>query len=323
MQISTSHQEQNKIVKQLFYEYYENAELELPDDMELREFAYQPFESETYVRHLSFTSPLELKQYILENIPLHLYYSSARYQLPSAKNMDEKGWLGSDLLFDLDADEICELRIRRFCPNDGYETLASNCNGEPAIDYPEITNECIMKVFENALLLKDILNEDFGLKAKIYFSGNRGFHIRVACYDECALLDSDDRKEIANYISSPKPPFVHEENPGWSGRFARNVRGINIDTQVTIDIRRLVRIPGSINGKAGLKVVEVKNDKFDYGEWLSPFKGDCAFLPFISGEINLFENKYTFKKDTPIKIPISAGIYFTLKGIGKVKAYVR
>ncbi|BFH74141.1 DNA primase small subunit PriS [Sulfurisphaera javensis] len=323
MQISISHQEQNKILKLLFSEYYEKAELELPEDMELREFAYQPFDSETYVRHLSFTSLQELRQYILQNPPLHLYYSSARYQLPSAKNMEEKGWLGSDLLFDLDADEICEIRVRRFCPQDGLETLATECESQPTIEYPEITKDCIMKVFDKALLIKDILKEDFGLNANIYFSGNRGFHLRVTCYGDCALLDSDDRKEIAEYISSPKPTYIHEENPGWSGRLAKGIDGVNIDMQVTIDIRRLVRIPGSLNGKAGLKVVEVKNDKFEYGEWLSPFEGNCVFLPYISGVINVFDEKYTLKKDSPIKIPISIGVYLSLKGLGRVKAYVR
>jgi len=319
MQISTLRQELSNIIKLLFREYYENAELELPEDMELREFAYQPFNSETYVRHLSFSSPQELKQYILKNVPLHLYYSSARYQLPSAEDMDKKGWLGSDLLFDLDADEICKLRVRRFCP-DGYETLA-NC--ENSIEYVEFTKECMMSVYQKALLIKDILKEDFGLNAKVYFSGNRGFHIRVECHDECALLDSDDRKEMAEYFASPKPKYIHEENPGWSGRLAKGIEGINIDTQVTIDIRRLVRIPGSLNGKAGFKVFEVKKE-FDYSlSSLSPFSGDCAFLPYVNGDFVLFDEKYTLKKDTPIKLPIGVGIYLTLKGLGKVKSYVR
>ena len=322
MQISTSRQEQSNIIKFLFREYYEEAQLELPDDIELREFAYQPFNSETYVRHLSFSSPQELKQYILDNVPLHLYYSSARYQLPSAKNMDEKGWLGSDLLFDLDADEICDLRIRRFCP-DGYETLATTCKEGSPIEYVEITKECMLTVYQKALLVKDILKEDFGLNGKIYFSGNRGFHIKVECHDDCALLDSDDRKEIADYFVSPKPKYIYEGNPGWSGRMAKGIEGINIDTQVTVDIRRLVRIPGSLNGKAGLKVIEIKND-FDYSlSSLSPFSGDCAFLSYVNGDFALFDEKYTLKKDTVIKLPIAVGIYLALKGLGKVKSYVR
>jgi len=323
MQISTSRQEQSNLIKFLFRDYYENAQLELPDDIELREFAYQPFNLETYVRHLSFSSPQEVKQYILENVPLHLYYSSARYQLPSAKEMDEKGWLGSDLLFDLDADEICEnVKIRRFC-QDGYETLASNCEGESPVEYVEITKECIMNVYQNALLIKDILKEDFGLNARIFFSGNRGFHIRVVCYDDCALLDSDDRKEIADYFVSPKPRYIHEGNPGWSGRKAKGISGINIDTQVTIDPKRLVRIPGSLNGKAGLKVFEVKGD-FDYNlSSLSPFSGYCAFLPYVNGDFILFDEKYTLKKDSAIKLPIGVGVYLALKGLGKVKSYVR
>ena len=320
MQISTSHPERNKIVYTLFKEYYENAELDLPNDMELREFAYQPFDADTYVRHLSFSNPEELKVFLRENVPLHLYYSSARYQLPQAKEMDEKGWLGSDLLFDLDADEICELRVKKFC--DGFEALM-DC--ENSIEFVEITKECIDSVFQKALLIRDILKEDFGLNARIFFSGNRGFHLRVECYGDCALLDSDDRKEIADYISDPSPPFEGDQNaPGWVGRLAKGLHGVKIDSQVTIDTRRLVRIPGSLNGKAGLKVFEVKGDSFDFSiEALSPFKGFVAFLSFVTTSINLPDGKVELKKDTMIKLSSPVGIYLSLKGLGVIKAYVR
>jgi DNA primase small subunit len=320
MLISTSRRELNKIIYTLFKEYYENAILELPNDMELREFAYQPFDAETYVRHLSFTNPDELKLFLREKVPLHLYYSSARYQLPQAKNMEEKGWLGSDLLFDLDADEICDLRVKRFC--DGMEALMQ-C--ENSIEYVELTKDCMENVFGKALLIKDILKEDFGMDAKIYFSGNRGFHVRVECHGDCALLDSEDRKDIADYISDPSPPYEGDVNsPGWVGRLARGLKGVRIDQQVTVDPKRLVRIPGSINGKAGLKVYEVKGDTFDFNiQSLSPFKGYVAFLSYVTYSLQLPDGKIDLKKDTVVKLPAQLGIYLSLKGLGVIKAYVR
>ncbi|BCU70237.1 DNA primase small subunit PriS [Stygiolobus caldivivus] len=320
MRISTSRPELNKILLTLFREYYETAQLELPNDMELREFAYQPFNAETYARHLSFTNPDELKIFLREHVPLHLYYSSARYQLPQAENMEEKGWLGSDLLFDLDADEICELNVKRFC--DGVEALM-NC--ENSIEYVELTRECIGKVFQDALLIRDILKDDFGMEARIFFSGNRGFHIRVECHGDCALLDSNDRKEIADYISDPSPPYQgNQDAPGWAGRLAKGMRGVRIDSQVTVDTKRLVRIPGSINGKAGLKVFEVKGDNFEFNiESLSPFKGYVAFLSNVTTSLNLPDGKVELKKDTMVKLSAPIGIYLSLKGLGVIKAYVR
>ncbi|MCQ4344565.1 MAG: DNA primase, partial [Sulfolobaceae archaeon] len=95
---STSPPERSEILRRLFRGYYETAKLELPDDMELREFAIQPFGSESYVRHLSFTSDQELRSFLIEKVPLQVYFSAGKYQSPSAPDMESKGWMGSDLM---------------------------------------------------------------------------------------------------------------------------------------------------------------------------------------------------------------------------------
>ncbi|TRM85623.1 hypothetical protein DJ521_07500, partial [Sulfolobus sp. E3] len=116
----------------------------------------------------------------------------ARYQLPSAKNMDEKGWMGSDLLFDIDADHLCNLRRVKFCPVCGNLVEGDRCERDnvEALEYVEMTNECISRGLEEARRLVNVLENDFSFKPKVYFSGNRGFHVHVECYDDCALLDS-------------------------------------------------------------------------------------------------------------------------------------
>ncbi|MEM3280777.1 MAG: DNA primase, partial [Saccharolobus sp.] len=43
MGISILHQGQTNLIRNLFKEYYANSNLILPNDMELREFALQPF----------------------------------------------------------------------------------------------------------------------------------------------------------------------------------------------------------------------------------------------------------------------------------------
>ncbi|MGB9831477.1 MAG: hypothetical protein ACPLSP_05335, partial [Fervidicoccus fontis] len=57
----TSHQEKRKRsidrkewLFQKLSAYYEKAKLELPDDINSREFAVQPIDYKGYVRHLSF-----------------------------------------------------------------------------------------------------------------------------------------------------------------------------------------------------------------------------------------------------------------------------
>ncbi len=316
----------NNLVRTIFKDYYERASLEIPYDVELREFAYQPFDSDSYVRHLSFSSEAELRDYIVKNVPLHLYYSSAKYQLPSAKDMEEKGWMGADIQFDLDADHFCKARKFNFCPRCGQTVEGDVCprDGTQAVEYVEITRECIERTKEKALDLVEILEEDFDLKPKVYFSGNRGFHVIVECSGECALLTSSDRKQIAEYVMGVNVPRYKgkPEDPGWVGRIAKGKGGVEIDEQVTTDVKRLVRIPGSLHGKSGLMVKRVDLDKFEYSkEALSPFKGTGILLPLISGEFELLGEKVKLSGGTPIKLDASIALYASLKGLGELKVY--
>ncbi|MEW9491387.1 MAG: DNA primase small subunit PriS [Candidatus Aramenus sulfurataquae] len=323
---STLHPGLNNLVKVIFKEYYERATLELPYDMELREFAYQPFESESYVRHLSFSNEVELKAYLAKNVPLHLYYSSAKYQLPSAKEMEEKGWMGADIQFDLDADHFCNVKKFNFCPTCGQAVEGDVCprDGTQAIEYVEVTKECIEKTKEKAIDLVEILEDDFGFKPKVYFSGNRGFHVIVECSGDCALLSSSDRKQIAEYVMEINVPKYRGEpgDPGWVGRQARGKSGVEIDEQVTTDVKRLVRIPGSIHGKSGLLVRRVELEKFEFSkEALSPLKGTGILMPFVSGEFELIGEKVKLREKTPIRLDIALALYASLKGLGELKIY--
>ncbi|MEM4024899.1 DNA primase small subunit PriS [Metallosphaera cuprina] len=320
---STSPQGQNKIVRMLYREYYERAELSLPFDMELREFAYQPMDSGSYVRHLSFSSLQELRQALVQDVPAHLFYSSAKYQRPTARDMEEKGWMGSDLQFDLDADHLCETRKIVFCPVCGKEVIGGKCqeHGVDAREYVEISVDCLKRTWELANVLAEILREDFDLKPRIFFSGNRGFHVLVECSGECALMDSEDRKEIVRYVSGEGVPFKgHEGDPGWAGRILRT-KGVEVDEQVTVDIHRLIRIPGSVHGKSSLLVKEM--EEFVYDISLSPFKGRAVLYPFISGEFTLIDTKFYLNKGEPISMTAGYAIFAYSKGLGEVSYYAR
>ncbi len=199
---------QNRIVRSLIRGYYERAELYLPFDMELREFAFQPLTGGSYVRHLSFSTVQELRQLLVREVPGHLFYSSAKYQRPSARDMEEKGWMGSDLQFDIDADHLCDVRRLSFCPVCGKEVMGERCpdHNVEAREYMEVGVECLRKAWDQALLLSEILREDFDLSPRIFFSGNRGFHVLVECSGDCALMDSEDRREVVRYVMGDQVP---------------------------------------------------------------------------------------------------------------------
>ncbi|MEM1610919.1 MAG: DNA primase small subunit domain-containing protein [Sulfolobales archaeon] len=208
---STSRRDQSSqsLLKSLFAGYYSKAELRLPDDMEFREFALQPFDSQSYVRHLSFRSPEELRRYISQKPPLHLYYSSAVYLQPSAPSMDEKGWRGSDLLFDIDADQIpgCSVQKLYYCPGEGElrrKPPESQCPSGGGVEEIEIIEPgCIELAKRSLAMLIDILVEEIGIQRssiEASFSGNRGFHIHCYVDENLRSLGREERRILVEYI---------------------------------------------------------------------------------------------------------------------------
>ncbi len=318
-----------------FQQYYQNHSPLLPDRFARREYAFVFYGGKGMMRHLSFTKSKKLTQFLAEKAPAHSYYSSAYYQTPDASTMDEKKWMGAELIFDLDSDHL---------PN------ADTMTYEQSLDKVKI---------EFIKLVHEFLLDDFGFNKKyveLYFSGGRGYHCHIKdpkIFD----LDSSERREIVDYITGrdlrdtivfrekatnrkhygprtyasgkqlkmPKP-----EEPGWKGRISRGIISLvtdimespdpinrlkeigvkqadaekllrdlseeriqrikngyldqsrtikrfflnkairktavqltagETDEPVTCDIKRLIRLPGSLHGKTGFVVSQIDIDK--------------------------------------------------------------
>ncbi len=243
-------------VKTLFREYYAKADLVLPSNYAMREFALQLIDKEVYVRHLSFTSINDLRRYITDNVPLHLYYSSAKYREPANPNMEEKGWLGSDLVFDIDADHIpgCNAIEVRFCPSCGYvasgdEKKCALC-GKELIEFDHVEPECIEQALEHVRKLVDVLEKDFGFeRIRTAFSGHRGFHVVVELDGPDAMLPSEARREIIEYLKLSIAP-VNELQVGVIRSRGKKVLRIpprvldyGVRRRVALELAKLVEDP--------------------------------------------------------------------------------
>src|SRR3972149_698300 len=95
-----------RFLREVFQRHYRSAALKAPDRLRKRELAFLPFSGGMMQRHLGFTSLNDLRTHLVARVPGHAYYSSAYYERPGAPTMEEKGWLGADLVFDLDADHL-------------------------------------------------------------------------------------------------------------------------------------------------------------------------------------------------------------------------
>jgi DNA primase small subunit len=235
-------------LKSKFVEYYGTSTIELPERFTRREWGFL-YLGETFMqRHLSFRKNTELIQFLTGkkgqnkgyrnkanvqglNIPAHVYYSSAYYQEPGLQPMPAKveGWLGADLIFDLDDDHL--RNIEGLTPIERLEKV---------------------KYITRYKLLDDFILGDLGFDEKyirIAFSGSRGYHIHIRDPNVFSM-SSAERREIVDYLTgtglnldrifpdevydtkefggkkySKKPKLVTPKltSPGWRGRMARGI----------------------------------------------------------------------------------------------------
>ena len=96
----------SRFLLKMFRRYYKENEMPMPSRFGRREFGFMYFDRDFMQRHMSFSNPTEMRRFMIAQVPKHSYYSTAYYRRPNAPTMEEKGWMGADLIFDLDADHL-------------------------------------------------------------------------------------------------------------------------------------------------------------------------------------------------------------------------
>lgn len=151
-------------------DYYMTAKLYEPPMFQNREFGI--IKDGRMWRHLSFDNVDKLRAFLIQKMPDHVYFSTAKYENPSERDMviKKEGWLGSDLIFDIDNDHL------------DVPTL-----GEAAFNLLQL-NEVLIKTFG----LKDLL---------ITFSGSRGYHEHVRD-ESIQMLNNNERGQIVECVEA-------------------------------------------------------------------------------------------------------------------------
>ncbi|MFP3952320.1 MAG: DNA primase small subunit domain-containing protein [Candidatus Bathyarchaeia archaeon] len=235
-----------EFVHRLFEEWYETEAKRVvePRNLRQREFAFLTFMGQTMYRHIGFKDVSALHDYLADNAPSHCYHSSTYYEDPQA-NMSEKGWLGADLVFDIDADHFdleCQDRHDRWrcttCGRRGSGKPPERCECGKATFQTEnwLCEKCLQAAKYEAQKLLDILIQDFGLLPEeeviCNFSGHRGYHVHVI-NERIKMLGQNERREIVDYIMGIGLEPIHLgynrlrggpsnlSEMGWRGRSGR------------------------------------------------------------------------------------------------------
>lgn len=218
--------------------------IKAPISIKQREFAFLTFHGRGMHRHIALPDQEDLQRYLRQNAPAHSYHSTSYYQVPTAE-MSRKGWLGADLVFDIDADHFdlpCQkVHDRWWCRNcdkhgTGHPPELCKCGKAQFQTETWLCEHCLQAAKHETHKLLDILIQDFGAKIEdliTNFSGNRGYHVHVHS-DEMKSLNQHARREIVDYIMATGLEIEYQgfsqrnrgakstlAQDGWRGRTGR------------------------------------------------------------------------------------------------------
>jgi DNA primase small subunit len=234
-------------IQSRFAEYYRSnaSSIEPPSFVQNREFAFLLFKERMMLRHKRAKSVGEFRTLLEAVIPSDVYYSSAYFENPD-EEMDSKGWLGADLVFDIDADHIstpCEKKhdtwVCSSCGSAGKGAPPEKCPKCKKLKFEDKSwpcETCLDTTKNETRKLVVILTDDFGLSPReltVAFSGHRGYHVHVES-EVVQGLDQMARREIVDYLMGiglePKfHGFGQDKGPGLKekGRRGRIARGLS------------------------------------------------------------------------------------------------
>lgn len=241
-------------IRDKFAEYYEknSSFIKPPSSIQKREFGFILFKERMMLRHKGFENAETLTSFLRTTVPSDVYYSSAHYEKPE-EEMDEKGWLGADLIFDIDADHIptpCgKIHDIWTCTSCGFvgkgpsPEKCPKCGEQKFGEQTWLCEMCLAGAKNELIKLVDVLMKDFGLSTgeiKVGFSGHRGYHVHIES-EEVRAMDSMARKEIVDYlVGIGLEPSLHGlvlrgekdsrllsglslDDFGWRGRIAKGI----------------------------------------------------------------------------------------------------
>jgi DNA primase small subunit len=220
--------------------------------MEEREYGFLLFKEKFMVRHRAFKNTESLLAAIRDLTPQHVYFSTGYYQDPTLP-MEQKGWKGADLVFDIDADHLntsckpshdswkcksCGTSGRGMAPKP-----CPKCKNDRIEEQTWLCEKCLQEAKGETEKLLEILYSDLGIdpgNVRVSFSGHRGYHVHVYT-KETGTMGEAERREIVDYVlGTGLDPRMHDleetrsgglkivsgpqmGDPGWRGRMVAGI----------------------------------------------------------------------------------------------------
>ncbi|RME79021.1 MAG: DNA primase catalytic subunit PriS [Methanobacteriota archaeon] len=340
------------MIAQLFSQYYERAKFPILS-IEQREFG-AGWRSKIDKRHMSFFTEAEFRHFLVEESPLYVSHSTAYYEKPSAP-MGEKGWKGADLVFDMDGDVTSEASLKPVLDNTielrdllrsdlGIKKMLFVFSGNRGF-HIHVRDEEFRSLDGDArkAIVEYVLGKGFDYRL-LFNKGSssliegpkptdRGYRGRFA--RKAIEMVKDNPSSIYKGLNGEAGQhFISGIMEGvWSRikakepieRFSAIAKALEItsiaaDGAVTYDVKKLIRVPNSLHGSTGLRVLPMKNlEDFSVSKALafSEDKVKVRFTTTFSYETLL--GKLAGKEGESQNLPLYVAVFLACQGKAKIE----
>ena len=206
--------------------YYKECDLDLSSitDLRFRHFRFLLPNGRFRKIPDRITDPEKLRRWLVRYAPLDVYYSVSCWLAPERLGSKEKTPLSDNVLI--------------------YSDLIFD------IDRSPFSRRNIDSARKDAKKLAAFLDRN-GIEIKyVAYSGSKGFHI--VCKDP-------------RVYESPDPRVREKEAKVFRERLVEDMKGekIRFDEKVTKDLRRIIRVPGTVNSKRGYVCTVIERQDLD------------------------------------------------------------
>jgi len=335
---------ENLYLKRLFHTYYKEKANEMPEVSftDKREFASIPWENYFMERHMGFSNKNLLTNYIIDRSPRHFYSSGALYLQPDNRDMEKKDYQGCDFIIDIDVDHFftpCKNRHDLWSCKDcnasgkGMITKCTKCKSKKLKTITWICENCLTKAKEEIeKIVFDFFIPDFRFdekEIKIAFSGNRGYHLKIE-NEKIRGLSSEDRREIANYISGSNISLeilgiqekegifygFSKKSIGWPEKILRKIEEFLLKPEPEIEAFLLDKNYVGFGPELVKAFINSKNEflevitKQDHNMWYLDGFGKARWSKFLNGMIG--------EIGAEIDIPVTVDIHRLIRYPGSL-----
>lgn len=257
--------------------------------LSLREWAFDPKGEGITDRKNKFEDLRDLEDYVKALAPYGAYTSTALYTTPQKL----QGWIGAELVFDIDAKDLplkrCNHELGKVCPiclDDGREValnllrlLREEIGFKKTIVvysgrgfHIRVLDKWAMELNDKGRAqLLDYLLGNISLNTSIpsptwrviiswlrYYLSKASYEtLQAAGIDHYKKIKDESLKIIRALKNMEKPKGIGKKQILALLKDNKKLTQKLVDRKVTVDIKRVIRLPSSLHSKVGLKVTLV------------------------------------------------------------------